>query len=289
MTPPPSGWAPWWLLLALAASASVLTWVLIDLGTAVWRQHRVRFTEDAQVHVRAFFWRIDPHQLWALYVAATVFGGCLAWLFTGSAWVVGVVCVALWALSRWAYRWVRWRRHQLFENQLPDALLSVAGALRSGAGLSVALQTMVHQTPPPLGQEFGLLLREQRLGLHLDACLAHLQRRVPTPNTLLVVSAMRIASHTGGGLAETLERTAHTVRSKLQMEGKVQALTAQGKLQAWVVGLLPLVLMAVLNHMEPEAMAHLWHTPLGWATLAVLAVLEGLGVYTIRRIVAIDI
>ncbi len=112
---------------------------------------------------------------------------------------------------------------------------------------------------------------------------------MPTQTTILVVSAMRIANETGGGLAETLERTAHTIRSRLQMEGKIRALTAQGKLQAWVVGLLPLVLMAVLNKMEPEAMGMLWHTRMGWATLAVIGFFEFMGVYVIRKIIAIDV
>ena len=103
------------------------------------------------------------------------------------------------------------------------------------------------------------------------------------------MSAVRIATETGGSLAETLERTAHTIRSRLQMEGKIRALTAQGKLQAWVVGLLPLVLMMVLNKMEPEAMSLMWNTRIGWATLVVIGLLEVMGIYVIRKIVAIDV
>ena len=145
------------------------------------------------------------------------------------------------------------------------------------------------EAPAPLGQEFSLLLREQRLGLTLEQSLNNLARRMPTQTTTLVVSAMRVAAETGGGLAETLERTAATIRSRLQMEGKIGALTAQGKLQAWVVGLLPVVLMLILNKMEPEAMSLLWHSRIGWATLVVLALLEFMGLYVIRKIVAIDV
>jgi len=112
---------------------------------------------------------------------------------------------------------------------------------------------------------------------------------MPTQTTILVVSAMRIAAETGGGLAETLERTAGTIRSRLQMEGKIRALTAQGKLQAWVVGLLPVALAVVLGKMEPAAMDMLWHTRVGWVVLAVMAVLEAMGIYVIRKIIAIDV
>ena len=100
---------------------------------------------------------------------------------------------------------------------------------------------------------------------------------------------MRIAIETGGGLAETLERTGHTIRNRLQIEGKIVALTAQGKLQAWVVGLLPVLLMLVLDWMEPAAMAMLWHTRIGWATLCIIGLLEITGIYVIRKIIAIDV
>ncbi|HJV74256.1 MAG TPA: type II secretion system F family protein, partial [Noviherbaspirillum sp.] len=176
-----------------------------------------------------------------------------------------------------------------FEEQLPDALMMLAGGLRAGVSLPTAIQQLVAESEPPLSQEFTLMMREQRLGVTLEDSLGHLARRIPTQTVILVVSAMRIANETGGSLAETLERTSATIRSKFQIEGKIDALTAQGKLQAWVVGSLPLGLMAVLNKMEPVAMGMLWHTPVGWATLGVIAFLEIMGIWLIRRIIAIDV
>jgi tight adherence protein B len=105
----------------------------------------------------------------------------------------------------------------------------------------------------------------------------------------LLSSALRVARETGGNLAEALERLATTLRDKLTIEGKIRALTAQGKLQGIVVGLLPIALMTVLFHMEPEAMAPLFHTWYGWATLAVIGVLEIVGALIIRKIVNIDV
>jgi tight adherence protein B len=130
---------------------------------------------------------------------------------------------------------------------------------------------------------------EQRLGVSLDDALNNLAHRVPTASVKLMVSAMRIASETGGGLAETLERTAATLRAQHAMELKIRALTAQGKLQAWVVGLLPVFLLWVLSRMEPEAMSMLWSTQTGLAVLAAVVLLEFFGVWLIRRIVTIDV
>lgn len=273
----------------IAISAVLIAWFVIDLGTVTLARYRASFTERAHFQAQEFFLFIDSRKLFVANLAIMALGGIVVWGVTGAVLLAVPIFLALGLLPRWLYSVSRTRRLERFEQQLPDALMMISGALRAGLGLSSALGQLVAETAPPISQEFGLMLREQRMGVTLEQSLGNLSRRIPTPSTTLTVSAMRIASETGGGLAETLERTAHTVRSRLQLEGKIRALTAQGKLQAWVVGALPLLLMAVLNKMEPEAMAHLWHSREGWATLVVIAILEILGIHVIRRIIAIDV
>ncbi len=173
--------------------------------------------------------------------------------------------------------------------QLPDALHVLAGGLRAGTSLTAAIAQLVREAQAPLAQEFDLLLREQRVGVALDQALENMNRRLPMASITLVVSALRIASATGGGLAETLERAAQTLRNTLAMEDKIRALTAQGKLQAMVLGALPLLLVFVVAQLEPEAMALLWSTQIGWATVSLVLLLEIFGIMLIRKIVAIDI
>ena len=277
------------IVIIAAMSAALLAWFVIDVGTVTLVRYRENFTRQAGFQAREFFLFIDPSRLFIFNLGVILLGGMLTWLLTGSLLLVLPAVAALALLPRVLYAAMRRRRLQRFEHQLPDALMMLCGGLRAGVGFSSAIQQLVTEAPAPLGQEFSLVLREQRLGVTLEQSLANLARRMPTQSTVLVVSAMRIASETGGGLAETLERAAQTIRSRLQMEGKIGALTSQGKLQAWVVGLLPLVLMLVLDHMEPEAMALMWHSRLGWGTLGVIALLECMGVYVIRKIIAIDV
>ena len=275
--------------LVVALSAALLAWFVIDAGTVTMARYRANFTSRTKFQVQEFFLFVDPKKLYVANLAVMALGGVLMWSVTGSALLAIPLFFALALAPRFLYAWMRKRRLRRFEEQLPDALMMLSGGLRAGVGLGPAIGQLVAEAPAPLGQEFALILREQRLGVTLEQSLNNLGRRVPTQTTTLVVSAIRIATETGGGLAETLERTAHTIRSRLQMEGKIAALTAQGKLQAWVVGALPLVLMLILNKMEPEAMSHLWHDRVGWATLVVIAFLEFMGVYVIRKIVAIDV
>jgi tight adherence protein B len=270
----------------VAVSAALLAWFIVEVGTSTLARYRASFTERARFQVQEFFLFIDPRSLFAANLAVMGLGAAIVWIVTGSLLMAMAAIAVLAMLPRGLYGWMRRRRLRTFEAQLPDALMMISGGLRAGVGLSSAIQQLVAESAAPINQEFTLLLREQRLGVTLEQSLNNLSRRVPTT---LVVSAMRIAGETGGGLAETLERTAHTVRSRLQMEGKIDALTAQGRLQAWVVGLLPVVLMLVLDKMEPEAMSLMWHTRAGWATLAVIALFEAMGIYVIRKIIAIDV
>jgi tight adherence protein B len=277
------------LLLAIGVAAALLAWFVVEAGSGALSRYRANFTERTRFQAQEFFLFIDPRHLFIVNVAVMLLGAMLAWIATGSLVIAIPVFFGLALLPRLLYAGMRRRRMRKFEQQLPDVLMMLSGGLRAGVGLNAAMQQLVAEAYAPLVQEFTLMLREQRLGVTLEQSLNNLARRMPTQTTVLVVSAMRIAGDTGGGLAETLERTAHTIRSRLQMEGKIAALTAQGKLQAWVVSLLPVLLMLVLDRMEPEAMHYLWHTRLGWATLAGIAVLESMGVYVIRRIIAIDV
>jgi tight adherence protein B len=106
---------------------------------------------------------------------------------------------------------------------------------------------------------------------------------------VLFVTCVRVARDLGGNLAEAVERLAASLRRKLVMEDRIDALTAQGRLQGWIVGLLPVFLAGVLAWLEPDAMRRLYTTPIGWSVLAVLAVLLGAGALLIRKIVRIDI
>ncbi|MCW8177500.1 type II secretion system F family protein [Verminephrobacter aporrectodeae] len=277
------------IISVVALSTTLLTWLLIDIGSSSLRRYRASFTERAGFQAAEFFLFIDPRKLFVANLAVMALGGVLVWLISGSELLALPTFFVLGLLPRFLYQQMRKRRLRRFEEQLPDALMMLSGGLRAGVGLSSAIAQLVAESSPPLSQEFALMLREQRLGVTLEQALNNLSRRMPTQTTVLITSAMRIANETGGSLAETLERTSVTIRSRLQMEAKIGSLTAQGKLQAWVVGALPLVLMLILNKMEPQAMSMLWHTRMGWATLAVIAVFEFMGVYIIRKIVAIDV
>lgn len=277
------------LIILIALSLSVGAWLILGRAWRSWQSYEHRLQEDTRRTFDASFLFLDLAQL---RPALWLLGGLLlvlaAWL-VGRWWVVLPVLLGLMLAPSTALRQMRRRRARAFDAQLPELMQALAGALRAGSGMQPALQHIVSQSQPPLSQEFSLMLREQRLGLGFQEALKKLRDRMPTESCDLVVSALGVAAQTGGGLAETLERIAQTLRQRQHWLGRIQALTAQGRMQTQVMAGLPVCLMLVLSQLEPEAMALMWQTWYGWLVLLLIIGLECVGIFWIRRLVTIDV
>ncbi|TAL83191.1 MAG: pilus assembly protein [Candidimonas sp.] len=276
-------------LLCMAILAGVAAWLIQGWCKTAYRRYQWAFQREAKARLSEFFLFFDPAQLWFANLLFCAGLTLFIYMLSGvSLFAGGAGAVALLAPQ---FLIARWRRRRLarFDEQLPDLLAALAAALRAGSGMQAALRHIVLQAPAPLAQEFGLMLREQRMGVSFEQALASLYGRVPTEGTGLVVSSLKIAVQSGGNLAETLERIAGTLRARLHLLAKVDALTSQGRLQAWVMSCLPFALMLVLEYIDPDSMAYLWNTPAGWAVLSIVVSLELTGALFIRRIVGIDV
>jgi tight adherence protein B len=277
----------------------ILTLTFIGSLAAVWlvartggsalaarTQHVAREMEQSLADAFVF---VNRQKVLQWTVLATVLLPLAAYLLSGSLVAAAAMLPLALALPRRYLGWLRNKRVAQLEQQLPDTLLMIAGALRAGASFPVALESTVHEATPPISQELDLLLREIHLGIDLEIAMRNVEQRIPVPDFLMVTAAITISREVGGNLAEALESVARTLRDKLQMEGKIKALTSQGRMQGIVMTCLPLALILVLRLMEPEAMAPLFGEPVGWATLGVIAVMEFLGYRSISRITHIDV
>jgi tight adherence protein B len=221
----------------------------------------------------------------ALVLACMVLGA----LLSGSG-LVGSGCglVAL-AVPAWVARSWRKRRRERLLQQLPDALDLLAASLRSGLSLVPGIEHLATHQPRPLGQEFALVMRRHRVGRPLDEALEGFRERIGGREVALFATAVGVSRELGGNLSDVLARLAATLREQQAIERKIVALTAQGKLQARIVGALPLVLLLVMNRMEPGPMHMLYTTPQGWAALALLVMLEVAGMWLLNRQARIDV
>jgi tight adherence protein B len=275
------------LLVGLAAFAAVF--LLLHTAVAGYTAYRKRFTNVARAKLEEAFVFFDPRTVFLWTNGATILAPILAWLLSRNAALTVLAGVVTFALPRIYFARHTAKRRLKMVLQLPDVLLMLGSSLRAGTSLQIALDIAIRETPVPLSQELGVVVREQRLGLALEDALETMATRLKMEEVDLVVAAMTIARDVGGNLAETLDQLAHTLRAKAIMEGKIRALTSQGKLQGLIVGLLPIFLMVVLSYMQHDAMQPLFHTGIGWIVLGVIALLEVIGFLMIKKIVAIDV
>jgi tight adherence protein B len=248
-----------------------------------------RFARDSQMGLKSLFIFADPVLLWKLNLMLLAVLPVLTWWASGSVVVAAGAAFLILLLPRLIMRWLQKRRLDRLHAQLPDALMMLASGLRSGANLQQAMEGLSRDLRPPISQELGLVVREQRLGAAFEDAIDHLAERIPSPDVQLVASALRISREVGGSLADTVARLGETIRKRLMMEQKIKALTAQGRLQGIVMTALPALIILALLQIEPQAMGALFSTTQGWAVLAVAILCEFLGYFWIRKIVSIEV
>lgn len=270
-------------------TALILTWLLAQTLGKYWKEYRETFTESTSTGMADMFMFVDPQRLFLLNVGGIVLIPIITWLVSHDVIVTTSSAIVMAILPWMAYRMLQQRRLKKFEEQLPDAFMMISSSLQAGTSLNMALEGLVKEQPAPLSQEFELLIRQQRIGVDLETGLNNMEKRMPSPDFIIATSAIKIAREVGGNLIEVMETLAQTLRRKSAMEGKIESLTAQGKLQGKVMTGLPILLGLILMQMEPEAMGKLFTTPAGWATLSVIIVMEFLGYLVIRKITTIDV
>jgi len=279
-----------WLIAITAFAAMVLAGLYATReGEAFLGRYHQAFMEQARVNLADMFLFIDPRQLYIANIAILVAVPLLLWAITGKLLIAALAAVALAVLPKKIYRWLKQRRINKIQEQLPDALMMLSGTMKAGLGFTPALESLVKDGYPPLAQELALVLREQHLGVKTEEALEHFAERVPIIDAKLFVSAVSISRDVGGNLAESLKTLAETLRRRLIMENKVKALTAQGKLQGIVMALLPVVIAGYLAMMYPETMEPMFNTWLGYAVIGVCILLEYIGYKMCVKIMTIDI
>lgn len=186
-------------------------------------------------------------------------------------------------------RLLRHRRLERFNDQLVDGLLTMSNALRAGFSINQAFESVVKERRNPIAQEFGMLLQQMRVGVPMDDALKALDERVGSEDLTLMLLAIETARMTGGNLTEVFDQIAVTIRERLRIKGRIQSLTAQGRLQGIVVGAMPYLLFLALTFLDPAMMKKFYTSGAGLIALAGVIVLDTVGFLIIRRIVRIEI
>lgn len=181
-------------------------------------------------------------------------------------------------------KWMKRRRQQMFANQLVDSLIMLSNGLRAGFTLQQAVEMVAQEGKPPVSQEFELILREFHFGIDLETAMQNSSKRVRNDDFDLAVTAIAICRQVGGNLPEIFDRIVTMVRDRKLIEGKVDAITAQGRLQALIVALLPWVFAFFCTKINPDLMQLLWTTFPGILAVALAIILDVAGYFWVRKL-----
>jgi tight adherence protein B len=181
------------------------------------------------------------------------------------------------------------RRINALTQQLPEALTIVSSGLRAGFSFPQAMSVVSREMGPPIGEEFSRVLWENRMGKPLEEVLLNLGERAGSYDMNLLINALLIQRQLGGNLAEILDNITHTIRERVRIKGEIKTLTAQGRLSALIIILLPIAVAAFLVVMNPEYMLTLVREPLGLVMVSLAVVLQFLGIFIIRKIINIEV
>ncbi|RJG39517.1 type II secretion system F family protein [Motilimonas pumila] len=281
------------MIVYLSLAIALLSIVLFYFIGQFMMQGASRYTDSVQSHANSsladMFLFIEPKKLVKINLAVVAIAIIITYFISGNIIFCLLVAVSVFFAPKFVYAYLIKRRRKQFIIQMPDALQTLANTVKSGSSLAMALESLSKEQSPPLSQELGLLLREIRLGVEFDEAFMNLEKRMPVQEVSLFVSAVLISKEIGGNLSEILYTLASTLRRKIEMEGKIDALTSQGKLQGVVMTALPVFIVTALYHIEPEAMSHLFSNPIGWAVLAVSFLMLMCGYIVIKKIVNIDV
>ncbi|MCU7876934.1 MAG: type II secretion system F family protein [Candidatus Thiodiazotropha sp. (ex Lucinoma borealis)] len=279
----------YFVLAILFAGISVMIWVLLTFSMQGFERYQSAFTEQTESKLENLFLFVDTKKVFLLNVLSLFVLPVGVYFLTGSLFYVAVLIIALLVMPKLLLMRLEIRRKAKLIAALPDALSQIASGMTAGQTFLSALETMVKETRGPISQEFSLVLREQRMGKSLAEAMDNLAERVQTEELDLVVTATQIANEVGGNLSEIFKRLSVSLRCKMEMEGKIKALTSQGILQGWVVGMLPFFIIGALYFVDRENIAPIFSNLLGWIFLAIILIFEIIGGLMIRKIVNIDI
>jgi len=181
------------------------------------------------------------------------------------------------------------QRQKKFHGQFVDALMLISSSLKAGLNLSQAFEIVAEEMPAPMGEEISLVVKENKMGMTFQECLLRLKQRIPLDDLALVVTAVIIAQETGGDLTEVFDELVTTISEKKKLEDKVRTLTVQGRLQGFIMSLLPVAFAIFVYFSNPHNFDIMFKHHVGQTLLIYAVFSELIGAYLIKKLSKVEI
>ena len=281
---------PFLVLVVLGFLLTMLTLVLLN---GAWVAESLDVFYDRYVgwvgqQLDDLYVEYSPRSVFVFHMLGVVL------VFFSVSYLVGWIGAAVFAAASYfvpaaLLRRARNKRMEKFDTQLIDALQSMANSMRAGLVLTQAMGVVADSMEAPISQEFRLMLKEHKLGLTLEEALVKMSNRLRSRFFDMVMTGILITRVHGGNVPQVFEDTSSAIREIFRLEEKIRTMTAQGKLQGWVIGVMPLAFAFVVYLIDPEYIGELFADPKGYVIIFIVLAFEAVGVFMIRQILAADI
>ncbi|TRZ51251.1 MAG: hypothetical protein D4S01_05180 [Dehalococcoidia bacterium] len=272
------------------ASISLLAWQFFPAGAERVRVYHERKVAESARRIDAMFLAVPNKSRLALLhiLAPLVIGGAAFvlfqhWMAIAAGTVVGLI------LPMAVLKFRSARRKETFDNQLIDGLMILSSSLRGGLSMLQAIEVLVEEMAPPVSEEFGLALREHKMGVSLEEAMEHLNKRMNSHQFNLIMTAILVSRETGGNITEVFSRLGESMRETNKLMDKVKTLTTQGKLQGIIMSVLPIVFAVIVYTTNPEYLEQMFANPLGRTLLSVALFLEIVGGFLIIKLSKVEV
>ena len=270
-------------------SVALISWELTPLGARRYDKFQTkRVKRDAGVLDKMFL-AVPKQKLRLIYIFSPLVLGGAGFIFSQSMAVAAIAAVFGLILPTLIIKIIKKQRLAKFGVQLIDGLMVLSSSLKGGLSLIQSIEVMVEEMPPPLSQEFALVMRENKMGVSLDESLGRMNKRIKSEDLNLVVTAIDIARETGGNLTEPFEKLMISMRDKAKLIGKVKTLTLQAKLQGLIMSLMPIVFGIVVFYMNPGFFDIMIKSSTGQMLLMVAGALEVVGALLLLRLSKVEV
>ena len=216
-------------------------------------------------------------------------GGGLAWTLSRQWLLVPVGIFILGALPVMKLKFDLAKRFARFEEQLPEALDVMTRALRAGYPFNETLHLVATEMDDPIAREFHIAFDEINFGVDMRWALRSMVDRTPSMSLMAIVTTVLVQRETGGNLAETFENIGKLIRARFKFQRRVLTLTAEARMSAWILVMIPFVLFAGISIINPDYVANLTHDPMGRKIILAGIVLMIIGNLWIRKLIAMEI
>ena len=246
---------------------------------AVLRQQSAR----ASGQLEEMFLNLTPRTLLIISILSPVVCGGLAWLLSEKLVLGGIGAVLGLFIPRILLKQMDVIRRNKFHAQLVDGLLPLPSSLKAGLSMLQAFGVAAEEMPPPLSQEFGLMLKETRMGVNLDEAIKHMRERMPSDDMTLFVTAVLVGRESGGDVTHIFGRLVETLRERKKIKDKIKTLTFMAKLQGIIMGMLPFAFCLMVYQMDHNYFQFFIKNEMGKILLAVIIAMQVVGTVLFMR------